>query len=44
VTIELVRRGYSEVQIRKIWGENLLRVWREVEQVAAGLKRARSAA
>jgi len=39
VTVELVRRGYSEAQIRKIWGENLLRVWREVEQVAAGLKR-----
>jgi membrane dipeptidase len=35
VTIELVRRGYSEAQIRKIWGENLLRVWREVEQAAA---------
>lgn len=39
VTIELVRRGYTEAQIRKIWGENLLRVWREVEQVAAGLQR-----
>jgi hypothetical protein len=35
VTIELVRRGYSEAKIRKIWGENLLRVWREVEQAAA---------
>jgi membrane dipeptidase len=44
VTVELVRRGYSEAQIRKIWGENLLRVWREVEQVAAGLKPAKSAA
>jgi membrane dipeptidase len=38
VTIELVRRGYSEAQIRKIWGENLLRVWRDVEKVAARLK------
>ncbi len=37
VTIELVRRGYTEAQIRKIWGENLLRVWRDVERVAAGL-------
>ena len=41
VTIELVRRGYTEPQIRKIWGENLLRVWREVEQVAAKTQKAR---
>ncbi len=34
VTVELVRRGYGEEEIRKIWGENLLRVWRQVEQVA----------
>ena len=27
VTAELIRRGYSEQQIRKLWGENLLRVW-----------------
>jgi len=39
VTIELVRRGYTEAQIRKIWGENLLRVWRDVEQTAAGLQK-----
>jgi membrane dipeptidase len=39
VTIELVRRGYTEAQIKKIWGENLLRVWREVEKVAAGLQK-----
>jgi membrane dipeptidase len=32
VTLELVRRGYSEDQISKIWGGNLLRVWREVEK------------
>ena len=38
VTIELVRRGYSEKNIRKIWGENLLRVWREVQKVAARSK------
>jgi membrane dipeptidase len=35
VTIELVRRGYSENDIRKLWGGNFLRVWREVERVAA---------
>jgi len=34
VTIELVRRGYSGEDISKIWGANLLRVWREVEKVA----------
>jgi microsomal dipeptidase-like Zn-dependent dipeptidase len=34
VTIELVRRGYTDEEIEKIWGENLLRVWREVEAVA----------
>jgi membrane dipeptidase len=32
---ELLRRGYSEDDIRKICGENLLRVWSEVERVAA---------
>jgi membrane dipeptidase len=35
VTLELVRRGYSEEQIGKIWSGNLLRVWTEVEKVAA---------
>ncbi len=35
VTLELVRRGYSEPDIAKLWGGNLLRVWREVETVAA---------
>ncbi len=37
VTIELVRRGYSEEDISKIWGANFLRVWREVEKVAQEL-------
>lgn len=35
VTRELVRRGYTEDQIGRIWSGNLLRVWREVEKVAA---------
>jgi microsomal dipeptidase-like Zn-dependent dipeptidase len=35
VTVELVRRGYTEEEIAKIWSGNLLRVWREVERVAA---------
>ena len=34
VTIELVRRGYSEDEIAKLWGRNLLRVWANVENVA----------
>jgi membrane dipeptidase len=29
VTLELVRRGYTEEQIRKLWGGNVLRVWEE---------------
>ena len=36
VTLELVRRGYTEEQIAKIWGGNLLRVLEDVEKVAAG--------
>jgi membrane dipeptidase len=35
LTLELVRRGYSEEEIAKLWGGNLLRVWGEVERVAA---------
>jgi membrane dipeptidase len=34
VTVELVKRGYTEQQIDKIWGGNLLRVWRDVEKAA----------
>ncbi len=34
VTIELVRRGYTEDEIAKLWSGNVLRVWREVERVA----------
>jgi len=39
VTIELVRRGYSEEDILKIWGANLLRLWREVEKVSQELQK-----
>ncbi|MFN9087691.1 MAG: dipeptidase, partial [Gemmatimonadaceae bacterium] len=39
VTAELVRRGYSDAEIAKIWGGNLLRVMAQVEQVAAGSRR-----
>jgi membrane dipeptidase len=37
VTLELVRRGYTEEQIGKLWSGNLLRVMERVEAVAKGL-------
>ncbi len=40
VTLELVRRGYSEDEIRQLWGGNTLRVWRAAEAVAAELQAA----
>ncbi len=41
VTLELVRRGYTEEQIGKIWSGNLLRVWGEVERVAKEIQSGR---
>jgi membrane dipeptidase len=38
VTLELVRRGYTEEQIGKLWSGNLLRVMAEVEKVAKQLQ------
>ena len=38
VTLELVRRGYTEDQIAKIWSGNLLRVLDEVQAVAAEIQ------
>jgi len=38
VTLELVKRGYSESQIEKLWGGNLLRVLDEVQEYAISLK------
>lgn len=34
VTLEMVRRGYSEEDIAKIWGENVLRVLDDVQRIA----------
>jgi len=34
VTVALRRAGFSEADIARIWGGNLLRVWREVERDA----------
>ena len=42
VTLELVRRGYTEAQIAQLWSGNLLRVMSEVEKVAAQQQRAAS--
>src|SRR5210317_2249816 len=38
VTAELVKRGYTQEQINKLWGENLLRVLDEVQEIAAEYK------
>jgi membrane dipeptidase len=34
ITIELVRRGYTEKDIEKIWGGNFMRVFNKVQQIA----------
>jgi membrane dipeptidase len=41
VTLELVRRGYTEAQIAKLWSGNLLRVLDEVQAVARKLQQAK---
>jgi membrane dipeptidase len=38
ITRELLHRGYTETEIRKIWGGNLLRVFKEVEKVSGKLR------
>ncbi len=38
ITLELVRRGYSENDIRKLWGENLLRVLDKVQEISRQLQ------
>jgi len=38
VTLELVKRGYSENEISKIWSENLLRVLDETEKISKKLQ------
>ncbi len=39
VTLELVRRGYTEEQIEKLWGGNLLRVMDEAQRVANDIQK-----
>jgi membrane dipeptidase len=38
---ELVRRGWTDADLRKLAGENLLRVFRQAEVVGERLRRAR---
>jgi membrane dipeptidase len=38
VTVELLRRGYHEDEIAKLWGGNFLRVFRQVEAVSGQLR------
>ena len=38
ITLELVKRGYSASEIKKIWGGNIMRVLREVNNVAKSHK------
>ncbi|MBQ0024516.1 MAG: dipeptidase [Bacteroidales bacterium] len=41
ITVELLRRGWTEDDLRLFWGGNVLRVMKEVEDVAAGLQAAK---
>jgi membrane dipeptidase len=38
ITVELLRRGYSEADIEKIWGGNLLRVHKEVREIGQRIR------
>lgn len=41
LTAELLRRGYSDEDVKKVIGLNVLRAWRQAEQVAARLQKTR---
>jgi membrane dipeptidase len=43
LTAELLRRGYTEDDLKKILGRNVLRVMREAEKAAARLQKSRAA-
>jgi microsomal dipeptidase-like Zn-dependent dipeptidase len=38
VTVELLRRGYSERDIAKLWGGNFLRVWGEAQRAGKSVQ------
>lgn len=39
VTLELVKRGYTEDEIQKLWGGNLMRVLDEVQEIAKTIQK-----
>ena len=39
ITVELFKRGYSKNEIKKIWGGNFLRVFRDVEKYSEKWKK-----
>ena len=41
LTAELIRRGYTDAEVKKVLGLNILRVMREVEQAAVRIQRTR---
>jgi membrane dipeptidase len=41
LTAELIRRGYTDVEVKKVLGLNILRVMREVEQAGVRIQRTR---
>jgi membrane dipeptidase len=41
LTAKLLERGYKDEDVKKILGLNVLRAWRQAEQVAAGLQKTR---
>ena len=41
VTLELVRRGYTEAQIAKLWSGNLLRVMADCERIGKEIQAGR---
>ena len=43
ITYELLKRGYSEKDVRKILGENFLRAFAEAERVSRSLSKTVSA-
>jgi membrane dipeptidase len=41
LTAELLKRGYTDTDVKKILGQNLLRVWHRVEEIAERLQKER---
>jgi membrane dipeptidase/D-alanyl-D-alanine dipeptidase len=37
ITIELMRRGWSDDELKLFWGENVIRMMKEVEKISREL-------